>query len=506
MKKADITDVSGNFLASDRVDNWHSYGYEDHRFLDALARVLMIDSKKNVVSAVCKKDNIFYLSYNKTLKDEDKAELEIICELISEKNYQELVSSYIVNNYVDFVTKVKYFDKKLKFEKSNNALSGFLSHRKIDQDIKSLKDIIEKHIELKQSKEYKLFEKLKKEVKNIQETIRYLSIDNDVDSYLYKLCYKIKNNELDQLWKDLKNDKDLNRVKLFKYYNELLSCLENENDSEFASIILRPLQDISKIFHKNLNLMLSGTDSPGNLKLCDNPRNLHAEHNILDEVKPQESSYIGISRLSCMDCDYLLSDNLLLHRGTHGIYYKNCFEGLLKYINDNERSKISIEDRDELSIQISNLELMKFFSSRYEMFSTKNCNLFDAYKINNIKKYGITNLNEVVDKKISAYNNLPLDLKRLIEKEIKDLKGLKEKGEIQKENKKVIEKLIILDYKQELKRRYDSMQEADLSDDDFESGISFTNVDGLESLSFAEYKQLVIVVTGGSDYEEEAID
>lgn len=350
---------SNNFLVSDREDNWSVYNYKE-RYLDSLARVLMFNSKKYVVSAVYKKDNKYYISYNKSLEKGDEYNLNNICKSIKYKAKEYVIGSYIKNNRLDFINKLKAIKTE---ETANKALDDYL-------------------VEIEKNKNF-----------DIQKTY------SDYCLFLEKL-------------------------------------LETSPSKILVSTALRPLQDVYKIIFLDLDLQLGD-----NLILLENHNCLHAEHNILYQVNPDKGTYIGISKLSCADCNKVLWDNLIAHRGTHGMYYSECYQMLEKFFKKNQVILTKIEDIDTREKEgfFKKYELVSQFFKRKSLFEYQNNLLFD---------------------KLSRQ-----------EKEFS-----------------------IEDFEKKHKDRYSKEQQADLSDDEFEDLI---NIDGLDNISLKQFKKDFAIVKNG---------
>lgn len=97
----------GGFIAYEREDNWSDHSY-DKRYLDALARVLLVSDKKvNPVSAITQVGDRYYLAYNDAKKDNFyknyKDKLLEILECLNTKNWQKLLALHILHNRVDFL-------------------------------------------------------------------------------------------------------------------------------------------------------------------------------------------------------------------------------------------------------------------------------------------------------------------------------------------------------------------------------------------------------------------
>lgn len=377
MKAARIINKSdGNFLALERIDDWQHYTYQ-HRYLDALARILLVNSTKNVVSAICKHGNVFYLSYNRTLPESDIVILDNMIQCISNPNWQGLLILNFKNNELDFSKKVKAY-----ITANESSIP------------ESIRDLVRAFVADLSKKENILLE--------------YRNLIDDIISDI--------NRSPEQIDKTLK-----------------LTSL--------ASMLLRPYQDVYKISFIFNEKMERGK----NLILLDNKLELHAESNIQYQLKVFDI-YIGISRLSCVDCDKGLWDGLLPHRGTHGIYFEQCSQGLVKILKANKmpiNQKLLTTSVSEIHDIALNANLLEQFSIRKKLFEHKN---------------GILVEKKAIEKMPHVRNPLPDE--QALESAKKDLE-------------------------KELSERFSLSQQADLSDDE---DIEKRTLE-LKDLRFKSFKQ-----------------
>jgi len=99
------------------------------------------------------------------------------------------------------------------------------------------------------------------------------------------------------------------------------NCAKEYNTCvEFNSMLVRPMQDITKILHYFKDISKFECDT-----IDENNENIHAELNLAFNfpLLDKHTYYIGVSKLCCVPCDHMLNKFGYLHRGTHSIYFKN---------------------------------------------------------------------------------------------------------------------------------------------------------------------------------------
>lgn len=252
---AAATDVGG-WSSSPKLDNWRHISYQD-RILDALANLFCVFTD---CAAVVQYKGTLYLSFNAQVFSKDLArvnhEIKAITTCIHTGSIEQLLSLHLLlnSNFMEFVK------NQIRHE-APGPLKDSLSQ---------LKAI-------------------------------YTSLKPKLQSSAQSDCF---------------NPDDYLAVHN-AYRDVLLQLLHQQKAKDVVEQLLRPLQDVVKVYH-----CTNGEDFAfQDVKILDNKDGAHAEYNITMHfplTKYLESSYIGISKLCCGFCHEYLSAMGYHHRGTHG--------------------------------------------------------------------------------------------------------------------------------------------------------------------------------------------
>lgn len=285
------------FIGSEVTENLQ-IGY-NQRYLDALASIFFVQS---VCAAVIQENTErglgFRLSYNKPDKPNSKAPI-VFKEI-------ENVINQILNSY--------------KKPSSNNNLIEKLLYVHLITSL-GLKGGLNNILKLHNLQEIQLLHKI---TMDAGASFSKALLDNK------EAQYKKQQAVLDQ------------------YFDVLNKCKTIIHDDLYSKILLRPLQDVTKLLsylhhQKVCSIWINVVPFEENLPLNTE----HAEINLAFYAQRHINGkqYIGISKLSCLPCDVTLG---ILggypHRGTHGL----CFTGWNKQLDFKQEA---IQENDEVDAE-----------------------------------------------------------------------------------------------------------------------------------------------------------
>lgn len=313
-------------------DNYEDYTYHE-RYLDALASMFAVQKPS---TAVLFYEQKFYLSYNagappKTQKIVNDIATTLNQCIRNEVNIDGLVSLYLQHN-ADFNDNIKKYTKQLTSNLDKLFTTGYS-----DNDLKSLENLITSNTpaELNLSD----IESIHNEVRKRNETITQ------------------KRTELTTAINNLKAS--TSHVDLYKTLLQLIADIKDIcNPGEFlqlAATLIRPLQDVEKLVH-----YFRQNKQEISFDILDNPKiskiTLHAEMNIAQHFPHLEGVYIGVSRLCCGGCDYMLENFYhYKHRGTHGTLDPKWGILLKQFVNITRQleDKAKFLDQNSLNDQLA---------------------------------------------------------------------------------------------------------------------------------------------------------
>ena len=243
----------GAKLMNDLQDNWRSYEYAKHRYLDALANIFSMQEPCTAISLFA--DKHFSLSYNSTATAITMRKVGELKTYINNKDKESLLGFYLYYN-IDFRLSLEMFCNK-------NAVD----------------------------------ENLKKEVK--------------------ALCAKLKDPGIKSQYNNNNKNQLFPSKNLKEVSEDYMKILKNSEIKKIPQeIILRPFQDVSKILDLNVKIDV--------ISFLHNKDEVHAELNVSYNTK--KGDYIGVSKLSCYDCDSKLTNEGYPHRGTYNIWFSDGSE------------------------------------------------------------------------------------------------------------------------------------------------------------------------------------
>lgn len=368
---------TNSFVIKDVCDHWKNYTYHQ-RYLDALASIFAIEGPCAAVTYFDQTEK-FYLSYNHSIHPSccHKPQ-QVINKIESIKkclNYRgdnkvlqmdSLLFLYLTYN-VNLIDQLETaINESNKIIKKQNELAISIKDEISDFD----------HIGLKLSEQYEYIKQ--KEAKN-QDLIE------QIKGILFTIFRSIKDinkqkkfvdpDDVNEINSKISEDKELsgNERKILERYNlivssykDLFSILiqvdQNDRSEDFfylVKVLLRPYQDLEKVLYYSISQGIQI-----DLELVDNPNKSHAEANLAREFSYTPNLYIGVSKLCCGLCDYLLDDIYhMKHRGTHGTCDDGWNPPSIQFIQ-------LFEDLKSKSIGLDQRTLNEQFSRQHRQLSS----------------------------------------------------------------------------------------------------------------------------------------
>jgi hypothetical protein len=356
---------TNSFVIKDICDHWKNYTYH-HRYLDALASIFAVQNPCAAITyfPITQK---FYLSYNAEATKDTHKKIGIIQQTLNAfdriDQVEQLLFLYIAYN-TDFKNHLlqdyKIFENidVYRYSISRNEIGNIsdIIQTKFDKFIANLDAI-----EHKKTQQHKIEQVIRIEIDTLVETINRINqpkkstIDPEKIKSLKEQKGKGEEISKNDSYSVLQYETAINS---YNHLLELLSMLDKSDKSDdffkLSQILLRPLQDVEKvIFYLKQNQIPISSDD---IMIIANPNSAHTEVNLAKEFSHLKEFYIGVSRLCCGICDYLLDDIYHhKHRGTHGtcddgwsapsIQFQNTFEEL--------REKSTNFDQTTLNQQLS---------------------------------------------------------------------------------------------------------------------------------------------------------
>jgi len=320
------SDLSETFIIKNLHDHWEDYSYHQ-RYLDAMASIFAVQGAASAITYFPKTQK-FYLSYNAnpipiTLEKRDIIQkyLNIPSNPDQIKGLLFLYLAYnhdfkecLSKDYNIFNDTFVYELSIPTYQKEDTMVELEAASYDFSQRLDSF-TVKRKKLASKENVINEILRDLRKIIKRIQD---YKTIDPDI---------KFAGEEI--------SDRDKNLIELYdKVIDSYMSLMETLSDKDIlhsdkskdfyrlARALLRPLQDVEKLSyylkHKGIGGQSIEVEIIANNKL-EMGKTKHAEANLGKEFASLKGLYIGVSKLCCGLCDYLLSNKYYHdHRGTHG--------------------------------------------------------------------------------------------------------------------------------------------------------------------------------------------
>lgn len=343
-----------SFVVKDVCDHWKNYTYHD-RYLDALAGIFAVQ-KPCAAIVYFSTTQKFYLSYNAEATDSTRDKIGIIRQTLNDFNRKEQVE-HLLFLYIAYNTDFKgYLSQNYKIFENIDVYGSISSN-----EIRTSKEDNRKKVE----------EDLK------QEIIKLIGTINNINKQSKK---SINPEKIKSLKEQKEGDPPISNndsylvtqyTNAIGSYNRLLTLLsdiepldKSDDFLKLSQFLLRPLQDIEKVVFYLKGRSIS-VKQDGDIIVIDNPNRAHAEVNLAKEFSHLKI-YIGVSRLCCGICDYLLDDIYHhKHRGTHG----TCDDG---WSAPSIQFQNTFKELHEKSTNFDQTTLNKQFSKQHRKLSHDN--------------------------------------------------------------------------------------------------------------------------------------